>query len=419
MEQTQSASDAHDKLLQWQRVRSFPIIVWLVLIGTFLSRLTYFMAWPFLVVFLYREYGASEIFVGSILAVSALVGSVSGFGFGYVSDRIGRRRVMLGGCVLAMIGFAGLGLADSLWQFFILMILVGLMRPSVEQPGQALMSDYLENSRDRELAFYLRYFMVNAGGAIGPLIGIALALHHPQRLFLLTGASFVVYAIALKIGFHYCAKPAHTQQNSMTLKVHEVAAILRRDSLFASLILANLLMFFVYSQVESSLPQVIAHSGLAHAGEWVSYLILINTITIVSFQFMLISLLDKMPVHLRICSGVVLMGIAQFFFLASSTQWPWGWLIGAFILSLGETIVFPSLNVQLDRLAPTDLRGSYFGAATLGGLGFALGPFVGGMVLDHFNTTSLYIVCLAVIGVALWGYIRISMQLSSQKSRAS
>ena len=33
-------------------------------------------------------------------------------------------------------------------------------------------------------------------------------------------------------------------------------------------------------------------------------------------------------------------------------------------MSLAETILFPTMNVHIDRLAPAKLRGAYFGAAS-------------------------------------------------------
>jgi predicted MFS family arabinose efflux permease len=61
------------------------------------------------------------------------------------------------------------------------------------------------------------------------------------------------------------------------------------------------------------------------------------------------------------------------------------WVLVTLVLSLGEVILFPTLQLQVDRLAPSHMKGSYFGAAGLSGIGFGLGPFVGGFMLQYLG----------------------------------
>ncbi|MFA0812471.1 MFS transporter [Microbulbifer epialgicus] len=74
----------------WQNLRSFPPLVWIILIGSFFSRGTYFMVWPFLAILLFNKFelGAAEI--GLILSASAVGAALLGFYVGALSDRYGR-----------------------------------------------------------------------------------------------------------------------------------------------------------------------------------------------------------------------------------------------------------------------------------------------------------------------------------------
>lgn len=56
------------------------------------------------------------------------------------------------------------------------------------------------------------------------------------------------------------------------------------------------------------------------------------------------------------------------------------------------------MSVQIDRLAPAHLKGSYFGAASLYSAGFALGPLVGGWLLSINAKASLFVICLLCVG---------------------
>lgn len=77
------------------------------------------MSIPFLAVYLTQVKGASASSAGLIIAVSSLIGIVASFYGGYVSDRIGRKKVMLlsiFGWTLVFVGFA---FADAIWVFFL------------------------------------------------------------------------------------------------------------------------------------------------------------------------------------------------------------------------------------------------------------------------------------------------------------
>lgn len=116
-----------ESLFRLERVKRFNFSVWTVLTGTLIARTSFFMAWPFLIVFLYQDYGASPIEVGGMLATSAVVGAITGLYSGYLSDKFGRKWVMVLGSVMATFAYSGIGVADQIWQFYVLIVLTGLM----------------------------------------------------------------------------------------------------------------------------------------------------------------------------------------------------------------------------------------------------------------------------------------------------
>lgn len=394
-----------NSVLQWSRLGRFNHIIWTVLVGTLLARTTYFMAWPFLIVILYQDFQASAVIVGAILAGSAVVGSFTGLYSGWLSDKFGRKWVMVAGCVIAAFSYTGIGMATSVFQLFILVGMCGLMRPMIEAPAKAVIGDNLDDEKDRELALNVRYFLINVGGAIGPLIGITLGLAHPNILFLVTGGTYLIFGLFLFVSF------AKSQSESLLSKsTSDVTSflstlrIISKDTLFIKLIAANLIMMFVYGQYESSIPQVIVRTDIIDAAKFVSGLILVNTLTIVVLQFPVLKLLENVPLFTRTRLGMGMMALAQLAFLMVPIDFPAGWLMACFILSVGEVIAFPTLNVQIDQLAPKHLRGSYFGAAAIYGLGFALAPLIGGILIQIGGATPLFIACflLSVVMILLY-----------------
>ncbi len=390
-------------LFQWSRIRRFNFSVWTVLIGVLIARTSYFMAWPFLVVFLYRDYGASATQVGGMLALSALVGAFTGLYSGYLSDKFGRKWVMVAGSVIAAFAYSGIAMANQIWQFYLLILATGLMRPMIEAPAKAVLGDNLSDAKDRELAQNVRYFMLNLGGAIGPLIGVTLALAEPQRLFYVAGCTYLLYSLWLFFGIERSQRGADTIK-PQTPNFSATLNVIRRDGLFVKLIVANFFMMFVYAQVESSLPQVIVRSGAESAAQIIASLVLINTVTVIVFQFPLLKWLENVALMWRARLGVMLMALAQLGFVFTPEHWPMGWAISCFVLSLGEVIAFPTLNVQIDRMAPEHLRGSYFGAAALYSLGFAFAPLVGGLMIEHASPTWLFGLCFLLCLLMMWLY---------------
>lgn len=409
-------ADADENMLQWKRLSRFNTTIWTVLVGTLLARTTYFMAWPFLIVILYQDYKISAITVGSMFAISAVIGSVTGLYSGYLSDKFGRKWVMLSGCAIAAVSYAGIGFADTVLQFFILIAGCGLMRPMIEAPAKAVLSDNLEDAKDRELALNIRYFIINLGGAIGPLIGITLALQHPQILFWITGSTYLFFAMLLFIAFQ--RRPEKEKQHGEeVISLTHTFNVISKDSIFIKLLLANILMMFVYGQYESSIPQVIVRSGIDNAARFISALVLVNTCTIILLQFPMLKLLQNVRLYQRTKIGMILMGLSQIGFLIVPIDWPIGWLMACFVLSIGEVIAFPTLNVQIDQIAPAHLRGSYFGAASIYSLGFAMAPFIGGIIIQTLGSNQLFIFCFAISILMIWLYGIAEKEINIRHSR--
>ncbi|MGD8110769.1 MDR family MFS transporter [Vibrio sp. TRT 17S01] len=394
-----------ESLFQWQRVQRFNFSVWTVLSGVLLARTSYFMAWPFLIVFLYQDYGATATEVGGMLAASALVGAITGLYSGYLSDKFGRKWVMVSGSWIAALAYSGIAMADQVWQFYVLIIITGLMRPMIEAPAKAVIGDNLEDLKDRELALNIRYFLLNLGGAIGPLIGVTLALSEPQKLFYFAGVTYLVYGVWLLVGIERSGK-AKKVDRSLLPNFRATLRIISKDNIFVLLMIANFLMMFVYAQVESSIPQVIVRASGEQAAQIIAGLVLVNTLTIIVFQFPMLKWLEKVPLFTRTRIGMALMALAQVGFIMTPADWPIGWGIACFILSLGEVIAFPTLNVQIDRMAPAHLRGSYFGAAALYSLGFAVAPLIGGMVIESLSSAWLFGGCFTLCLLMMWLYWR-------------
>jgi len=102
--------------------------------------------------------------------------------------------------------------------------------------------------------------------------------------------------------------------------------------------------------------------------------------------------------------GLVLLACSQLWLAFNPLSFFWGWIGAIIVMSLAEAILFPTMNVHIDRLAPEHLRGAYFGAASFYSLGFALAPLGGGILLDAFDGFWLFFISAMLCTVVMYLY---------------
>lgn len=396
-------------LVSWSRIKKLPGPVWVLLLGNFFVRGSYFMVWPFISVLLYQRFQLSATEIGLWLTSAALVAVVVGFYAGYLSDRFGRFPLLLSAAALGTMTFSCFALVDSKQGFILCIFLSTLPRALWDAPSKAWLGDSLPDAKDRELALQGLYFMVNAGAAIGPLLGLSAGMTGNPLTFFITALSY--FSLGLAVLFFRQQKARHSQQHN-PLNFRQTLFLLKKDQLFLLVILANILITFIYAHCDSSLIQYLTRAEVPELVALISAMIILNSSVIVLFQFPLLRLMASWPVVHRIYVGLALLALSQLGFALNPPEWFWGWIVAVFILSLGEAILFANMNVHLDQLAPSRLRGSYFGAASLYAIGYSMSPVLGGVVLDLWGGPVLF-----AISFSLCLLVFVSYQFSSSLKR--
>ena len=385
----------------FSRTLLFNRTVWLMLIGNFLVRGCYYMAFPFLIMMLHERYQVGVLEVGSMLAFSAFLGSSLGLYIGYLSDKIGRKVIILFGALLCIVSFFGMGMADEVWQFFISIVLCGIAQPMIYIPSRAVISDQLSDKKNREFALSFNYFVINIGVAVGPLVGGTISLSHPKTVFLTAACVYAIYSLMCLVAL----KNKHTSLYSQTeINFFKTIQTVRQDKAFVIVMMINFLVMFVFAHLDSSLIQVISLSGAEKSHQIIVNIYLINSLTTVCFQFPLEKWLGHLPLLIRMKIGIALIALAQIGFILAPINSLFAWGVAVFMISMGEAIVFPLMNIQVDRMAPEHLKGVYYGATSLFVFGFACAPIVGGFILKFWGSTTLFLVCftLCVFAIALY-----------------
>ncbi len=144
-----------------------------------------------------EEFGASVVEIGLLTGVYALMQLIFAPVWGRVSDRFGRRPVILGSLLGSSVAWLLFGFAPALWVLFLARILDGISGASYAA-AQAYVAD-ITTDEERVRGMGLIGAAFGLGFIIGPAIGGLFATISPRAPFILAaGAALVNFAIAWK-----------------------------------------------------------------------------------------------------------------------------------------------------------------------------------------------------------------------------
>ena len=401
------------------RIKQFPRLMWILLFGAFITRGSYYMVWPFLSVILYKKFGISATQVGLILTLAALVSVFVGFIAGTLSDRYGRKAIMYFSGILYILSFVLLANANTVIEYAVVITMCSIATEIWRPATSALIGDIIKDKQTRELAMQSLYFMVNVGSAIGPMIGFWLGLSGESESFYITAVAFVILLLLLKWGFNNQTGFNNQKKDSASIALItesstqsensflQTLQVLANDRLLQILIVANILCMYIYGQMDTSLIQYLTRANVPELLKLISSIILTNALVIISSQFILLKLMSGMSLVSRIQIGLIFLTASQIWMAFNPVDLFWGWIGAVIIMSLAETVLFPTMNVHLDRIAPDHLRGAYFGASSFYSLGFALAPLGGGIILDKYDGATLFMISAALCLIVIYLYSKL------------
>ena len=369
----------------------FHPIVWQLLSGMVFARTASFMTLPFLAIYMQGELGASPILIGIAVGVAPLASTFGGFVGGYLTDRVGRKIIILVSMASWSIAFFGFAFAHTAWLFIVLNAINGLSRAFFEPSSQALMIDYTPNDKRRRL-FSIRYTFINLSAVVGPLLGVFIANMSTMTLpFMITGSLYIFCFFFFFVVLRN-VKEVHTNKTSESPL--QLAKVLIQDRILLFMVLGSVFASFVYSQTDATLSQLL-NDTMEDGIILFSVLIAINAFTVMVLQLPLSILTEKLPVKSSITLGSVLTIIGAFFFYIANS---WTMYIVAMIfISLAEIFIWPLIGVVIEMIAPEHQKATYIGVMQFQSLGGFVGPIVGGWMLTHFVGEVYLIVTFAAI----------------------
>ena len=113
--------------LDKRKGRKYPNSFIVLIFATFIDRLGGFLLFPFFAVYLIDHFNVTIIEVGfmfSIFAFGSIIGSTIG---GALTDKYGRRSMLVFGLISSGIGSILMGIVDELYLFFLIALVLGIL----------------------------------------------------------------------------------------------------------------------------------------------------------------------------------------------------------------------------------------------------------------------------------------------------
>jgi len=365
----------------------------------------------------------SDAFHADEIQLGLLFSCFSGMQFifapmwGRLSDRIGRRPVLIGGLIGTAASYVLFGKATSMTMLYVSRLLAGFFAANVSA-AQAYIAD-VTGPKDRAKGMGMLGAAFGLGFTFGPALGGILVQHRlhllgdfaPGALPSLPG--FVAAALSLSaavFGYFKLVEPqTHARDAARIFAPRELGNALKHGRI-ATLILLNFMVIFAWAGFEGMFirfglalfPKVFHQpaanvaptiSDLMVAGKYAGYyMFFIGIISAIVQGGLIRRLVPRFGEVKLLIAGPLFLALALAVIAISGSYGTWlGVMIGCGLLPFGFGLSNPSIAGLMSRAAPIEKQGAYLGMSqSASSLARTTGPFVAGWLFLMAPTTPFF-----------------------------
>lgn len=359
--------------------------------------------------FLGLSLGLNALQIGLILSIFSICQLFASPITGKLSDRYGRKPLLLFSQTSTLIGFILLGLANNVWILIAARLVDGLLGSNMTV-SQAYISD-VTNPKYRTKTFGYSSAVFGAGLIFGPVIGgLLLSINFSAPFFFAAGISLL--SIILVIIF--LPESLKRREDTLEFKFGDIIPIKEARYFFQSTVIRGLiLVIFIYTfgffLFVNSFP-LFAEKQIGAIPQQVSFYMSWLGILRVLFQSFLINpIIKRLNENKALAIGVFAMILAMVLLIFSTS-----YLIvylPFFFLAFGTGIGRPILVSKLTNTVKREETGSLLGVNnSLTSIGQIITPILGGIMLQFFPSQILPIISAAIFTliIILWKWMIIA-----------
>ena len=343
-----------------------------------------FLILPVFALYAEKLPGATPLLTGLAIGIYGLTQAVLQIPFGLLSDRIGRKPVIIGGLVLFAIGGVVAALADDIW-----LIVVGRAIQGSGAVAAAVMALAADLTREENRTKAMATIGVTIGASfmlamlVGPLLG---------KLIGVSGIFWVTAVLAL-LGIALVGLVVPTPSRSSVHRDAEpVPAMFRRVLREADLLRLDFGIFSLHLILTSlflAVPLVLRDLGLATAQHSMLYLPVMLGSIVAMVPFVILA--ERRGLMKQVFVGAVAcLAVAQFG-LGELSGHLWGFVAALALFFTAFNLLEATLPSLVSKVAPVDAKGTAMGVySTSQFAGAFCGGLVGGWVHQHFGQAAVF-----------------------------
>ena len=372
-------------------IRSRPLLALFLIV--FVDVLAFTLVLPYLP-FYAEHFGASATEVGLLITVFAVCQFLAGPVLGALSDRVGRKPVLLISQIGTFWGFVVLALAQQLWMVYLARVIDGVTAGNITV-AQAAMAD-VTKPKERAKAFSMIGVAFGLGFFVGPAIAGFLSRYGFQAPA--WGAAFFsLCSITATSIFFQDAEHIRTAKQPFEFSTKHLMQAFDLSPIYRYLKVEKLrpllIQFFIFSFSFSAYISgfaLFAERRLSYHGHpfgpiEVGYLYAyLGFLGIVVRGILIDRLIQRYGEKITsqigfLCQGI---GFAGFALVSNIPEV----LIVATIGSMGSSLVRPSISALVSHQASPKEQGSVFGVSqSLASFAAMIAPLLADFLLDHVS----------------------------------
>ncbi|MEN6530102.1 MAG: MFS transporter [Anaerolineaceae bacterium] len=395
-----------------QTAKEFPRKFWLVIGVSFIDHVGGTMLFPFFSLYITQKFNVGMTEAGIVLGLFAITGLIGQMVGGALTDKFGRRKLIIFGLVFSAISTLTLGFINKFSVLIPLVVVIGLLSDIAGPAHNAMIGDILPESKRQE-GFGIMRVIGNLAWIIGPTIGGFVADRSFLALFIIDAVISCIVAFLFFLFISETKPEAHpdTKVESIFTTFKGYGKVLR-DSSFIAFLVASMLMGLVYQQMYNSLSVYLRDNhGIDPKGY--GFLLTASAIVVILFQFSMTRLIkDKAPFKMMAFGTIFYaIGFSMFGFV---NQY-WFFVLAIVVVTIGEMIVVPTSQTLAMGFAPEEMRGRYMGVfGVTWSIPATIGPGLAGVILDNLNPNLLWYIGGGLCLLSVLGYYLLHLKLGTQ-----
>jgi MFS family permease len=336
--------------------QEFPLKFWVLVIATFIDRVGGTLIFPFFALYVTQRFGVGMTQAGVLFAIFSITGFLGSMVGGALTDKFGRRGMVLFGLVFSALSSLSMGVVDKLSAFYLLAVVVGSLSNIAAPARQAMVADILPEEKHAEGYGVLRV-AGNLAWIMGPTIGGLLAAKSYLLLFVLDAiTSLITAAIVYRLVPETKPEMSEEQRRETIFDMVLGYRLVMRDKLYMAFLIVSMLMLVVYQQMYNTLSVFLRDvHGVSTQGY--GLLLSLDAGTVVLFQFWVTRRIKGLAPMLMMAVGTVfyLVGFTMYGFVSTYVFF----VVAILLITIGEMIVVPVGQALVARFAPEDMLDNY------------------------------------------------------------